>query len=1116
MFGGKIAEYDEIELFVEQSLSGSASATPNSDYTAGYGGVSRIKTYYQTKFNQPFAEGIVQTIDYGYTTNIGGGGTASNSVTLEVPLLSISETRTTGTESKVILEGVKLYAMNALSAGNEYWLLECDNLKWYVDGVLEYTHGSFSVDTNDGLTYNPYLTISNIPLIGLPPIVDSAPESSGPGTAFVGTAYPSGSATADLTTTARFRWKVGGTWYTEPVNLSVMATPSLTCSYPVADAPTITVTNTGDLEIETHSETTVTGYSTYSIGSGENNSANICLMPGRASNVNRVDPDNYRAVWYRYGLPQAKETGSRTCAKLDLPKVTTSNTVSNVVVSEADEFLDVVTGDPAYIEDQLAETIYTPYNIGMSGSLIDNSPTGDIGTQNILLTFPEGMTWPSPYITHHKHTETSEQWLTDICNYYVYRGNPLWHYFLFPADEDSAGLAWDDYYSKIRSQWLGYSSIEETQRIGSRNHILLESVQESGWTPFVDFHTSLGPTTWVGISRWHQDNPTVPTSVTLDSGSEDRWTADLDGDGSTGDDCTLTFGSGGVTAAPIGGATTLHFQFDLGDFDVEPWMYPHICREIEVGWSATNMTSCKVELVGVDDEVVTLTDNVEGKFSWPLTGTADKYADTATLDYGLGVVTDTGTDLIGADTISSTVFGSDSERFFAPGLLPGRTAKWLRFTCVVTGAVTIDWPIFYAPANNDTYRPVPVATTGQMQVVASPNGPGTTYGHLSNWDYDLDVFAHDWLVRDPGQKMSTLDWLCYRRFVWEAKDCEDGLDTEIAGLYDNPNEYTLRKHLARDPLLTTQYTSATLMPLESKLIGAAMVNTLSELPPIGMFPHWDRDGDYEQTTDFSKDVWSWVQGPSRTVCDSALHTFKLTADQWTLAETPGVTGWTIASHEHAVSASDDVDDFRGRTLSPDKDWFKALPWRGWFAILGVGVPDTAGCVSYDVGVDMFHARAYTSDDGLYTGLCDNTIGAWSDTLQAITADWVAIRVDRFKGRKFHLLTEESGSVKYYTSTDGVTYTLSTTIATGTKPTAAVSPDGRLFVYWIDSGAVKGVIYDNSGATLKSTFTAVGTVDDAGIDAECSVTGSGTWRIVLVCVVSGSVTQYTSTDGFTFS
>lgn len=95
--------------------------------------------------------------------------------------------------------------------------------------------------------------------------------------------------------------------------------------------------------------------------------------------------------------------------------------------------------------------------------------------------------------------------------------------------------------------------------------------------------------------------------------------------------------------------------------------------------------------------------------------------------------------------------------------------------------------------------------------------------------------------------------------------------------------------------------------------------------------------------------------------------------------------------------------------------------------------------------------------------------------------------------------------------------MATTITTsGEYPALVATRDGRLLIYWVASGDIRGVVYDQVGSEIVSEFTAVTGVDSSPLAVDEFTLSSGAWRVNLLYRVSGALTVSTSSDGINFA
>jgi hypothetical protein len=177
--------------------------------------------------------------------------------------------------------------------------------------------------------------------------------------------------------------------------------------------------------------------------------------------------------------------------------------------------------------------------------------------------------------------------------------------------------------------------------------------------------------------------------------------------------------------------------------------------------------------------------------------------------------------------------------------------------------------------------------------------------------------------------------------------------------------------------------------------------------------------------------------------------------------------------------------------------------------------------SYDVANQLTHVRTHIEGGTVRFAWDDNKFQrAFTSVNTGIPAQSACIRIrKRSKDMLLVLWVEVGGAIARYTSSDhGATWTMSTIIATGTKPTAFITQDGTEYVYWTDGTAIKGQIRDASGNIVEPAFTAVSGIDTGtGSAAHWSNLSGGGLRVVLWVTISGSLTRFESVDsGKTFT
>lgn len=632
-------------------------------------------------------------------------------------------------------------------------------------------------------------------------------------------------------------------------------------------------------------------------------------------------------------------------------------------------------------------------------------------------------------------------------------------------------------------------------------------------TLWSDIYGALPTCPW-GISRFEAQKPTIPASLACDSASSSLVTALTN--------CTLAAGSS-IVVTPSG-AGDVEFVMSWADFDTKPWLYGAMSKQFKFNWTTTNISAINIYAEGWDGERVLIYANADKAtwVDWPLTGTAVKFVGSWEQDFGRGIITDVGAD-VDADGISPATMG-DTLRSCVFGLLPGRTARrivWV-ITPTAVSAVTVGYPEFRHNSEDSRYVP----EIAQQGVFLTPDGPGVRWGSVQYWNSGTNAFADPPIASDPAIMPTILDGLCTRRVWFEGKSATDGLDAEIATIYD-ANEYTLRKHMAVDPTDAGQ--SVHSFVVQGGLTATAdvisqpvfcLVSSLREMPPMQCFPVRKRDTDWQTTDDWGYQVWS--NAYQDRYYSSAKQELKLNDGSiyWSDDDTTiNVNGWKVYSHSRAVDNNEPNYNFLGPTLI---EYAEIRPWHGSFAIID-RTNDATAPLSSDCHLDGRHFRSY-----LFAGEVvvekRGVDGTWTTYLTGILADWCCIRIDKMaKSPLLYLVTQEGTSIKQYTSsTSGATFSVSTTLhSTGTPryPAQDIELDGVRYTYWVNGASapyvVQYLIRDRAGNTLASVATAISGVDDSPIAVRKATPPGGVATIYLQAIVGGAVVEYSSTDGKVF-
>lgn len=228
---------------------------------------------------------------------------------------------------------------------------------------------------------------------------------------------------------------------------------------------------------------------------------------------------------------------------------------------------------------------------------------------------------------------------------------------------------------------------------------------------------------------------------------------------------------------------------------------------------------------------------------------------------------------------------------------------------------------------------------------------------------------------------------------------------------------------------------------------------------------------------------------------------------------------------HCVQLLDAFPCFPGEECLPTYDvpddtqcCTTALRSTLWPVLPSCGTP---GCVSLDISDGLRHVRAYLQEGEVFLGLSTNLVPlAYSHFSTGIEGvDCLCIRWHRdSKGQALILMTEESAEIFYRESFDeGTTWSMPTTIGSGSKPAMVIGRNGLRYYYWISGTTIRGEIRDSQNAIVVAEFEAIASgVEDEGLVAGEFFTQGGGHRIELMYVSGGDVTTVTSVDGQVFS
>jgi len=1053
----------------------------------------------------------------------------------------------TGSELLLEMDDYHLYARNDGS-----WRLRLGECRLYVGGVLEQT---FAADTFDSVgTFSP----GEVPFPLTMPMAFGTAAASNSVTASqasgAGWAY---STTTSVTGEIEFGWRFmeGGDTFELPVNW-----------------PNVVLPSGNSVSVATVSGST-TWDSVLTVGASETLSDEWC-SPGPATvlpNPYKEDTITNGRAWpipvldlqivrmflpheqlvFRGGFPRIDTLGHRShyLSESFFPDLSPDPQVDNPqwteVLPEYTQFLGLLGDSGSIIENQIGGAIFSP--VVLSGSDTEGAEVGidepwggalpaacsapDWRTGRLARIDSATFLWPGRVQTRNGGVDLTEndQILTAVSHVSPMARLthtwfcPFWSWAnWFPPntiDTDADTIpdeqdVWQvysmdvaaEYWLDSRQQWMHHPDLETS--VNRRNLMLADVMNRRNGTlcALIEGSWFGQPGGWLGISNFEAQAPTVPASLTMDSSSASLVSGLVN--------CSVAAG-GSIVATPTA-AGDIEVAIDAASFTVKPFLFGALSKEFKFDWSATNVSALNVYAEGWDGERVLVYESSDKNTwkEWPLNGTAVKFAGSWEQDFGRGYITDDGADIDASGISPATM--SDVLRSHVFGLLPGRTCR--RFVFVITptavSAVTINWPSFRL--TDPKFLPE-IAQQGAFIV---PNGPGVRWGNGAWWDRGLNAFANPPILQGPETMPTILDGLCGRRVLFEGKDGTDGLDTEIASIYESGIEYTnVRKHMAVDPVDQGQSTYSFWVDGANGPV-LCLVSSMRELPPMCAYPVRGRDSDWQVTDNPTQNIY--VYSPRRRYYVSRKEALPLYdgAVQVNAIDTRTVDGWNILSHENPVTNDESPFEFRG----PGGITYSELrQWHGCFGVTGAA-EGAVDCLSCDAHRDGRVFRAYLVG-GEVVIEHRAASGGWTTYYTGVMADWVTLRIDKRGAQPvLKIITVESNAVKEYESNNsGESLSMATTLhSTGTPryPAVDVETDGSTYVYWVNNSSapyiVQGLIRDRDGNTLMPVTTVLSGVDDAPIAVRRVFGLNGRAKIYLQVVVGGVVTEYESDDGENFS
>lgn len=973
-------------------------------------------------------------------------------------------------------------------------------------------------------------------------------------------------ATIDVTAGWRFKEPGSASWTALPVTPYAIPDVALSC---VVDAGlgAATATNTYDLNVTAMASAshvvTVTGphsvdpecpigqYAgaartinvTQTDVSYEEQSGSIGAQVDLTRIMKRWVPADHAELVYRGGFPETTMIASEGCYNYsvsgeDISTPSSSDSITTTVHPSRSNYLGVPLGTTHVIEDPLADTNYAYISVAGDKWTVRNKTSTVISAGSCGFT-PPGNSYPheSTFLTGcyaRRNTKSGVfpasvedstsnpdlipylDHLDERVRYQNYISDPHWSFVnWFPentVDTDAdlnldSQTIWEvggvetpvEYWLSLKQQYLSHGSLGLADNRRTRTCLPLTPTMEShfaSWWP-----SNIGgedvAAHWWGNTRFHVVDTAFLNLPVYTSASSPLW---------TGTDCSLAHAAS-ITVTPT--TTTPVVELELGSYTEELYLFPLVAQAIDVNWSGANITACGVYLESRSGDRVLLGSIPD---FLALEGSPDsEYAGSWGQDYGSGYVTTTGTDTQ-TGGVSAAVMLED-EGTVNYKMLPARMGAKIRFefTLSNTDPFTLDYPTLQF----DPDPPMTVQEHSHHAAFIVPNGSFVRFGQHQWWDGSTltvppTVIQPGWPPIAGFWTSSLLDALCWRRVVVEGIAADDGLDTEIASIFDSVEGQS-----------RSRADTGTIGMLMAGGATGRMVHVVSlrSVPPLSSLPERSRNTTTMQPTEaWAQESWAYAVEPRRIVAPGIVPVHLTTpgGTVWTADDT-SVDGWTITMHRRPV---DNLEGVNYKVMRGASDWAEVSPWFGYTCVIDLAPVVTTGvCLSMDAHPDGRRFRAYIQDGNAVVGFCSRN-SAFLDTDTGIAVDWLAIRIDKGAPTpKLYLITQEGTAIKERESTtSGVSFGVATTLATGYKyPTIDVELDGVRLVYFVNTlgTAVYGIGRDKEGNTLWGPTSVHSGIDDSPIAVRKQVMANGLATIFLTVIEGGAVVEYLSTDGKTF-
>ena len=845
-------------------------------------------------------------------------------------------------------------------------------------------------------------------------------------------------------------------------------------------------------------------YSTDGVEESGENRAGLCV-PSFAPRVVRMEA-GYMALVFRGGFPKADKydfTVDNSRPSNGSGRDDVRSDVWTVGTPAHTQFLGLVGDGRHVIEDPMLFSVPRPV---YSTAFLHRANSSTVDYHDEGSAFPTRIEQGAilPYLSH---AANFPAW----CNAWY---NPHWSYVMWmPPDAASSGVGWrafgsvqdpGDHWLPARQQVSHHSALPSEDRTEEHVDVLTEPLGQNGLAGLMQGQVFGQITSYWGIADFKPLPLNPPAVATWPQASHAAWSVETGGPG-------LAFAATGVE---VDGPGKVYLR--LGSWDEAPAMLPRLARRIVLAYGLPTGWGVSATLEGLDGEELALGSS-PGTYDLGRV-TARKRTGTWKEDFAQFPNSDLGVSEPPPSTDASFRMAGDAEAALC-SLSPAAGAWWrVRFDVTAPSdragqRATIRYP--QALTDEPTHL---ARESGQWATLLSADAPPTRFSGLY-WDPLTDALLNEPLV--PGAGCPTAwDALAWRSSVGRGVPAltDPAALARESGLIEG-REWISPKHLARDPFTQAQVTTAFVARGAQDEPIPCVVNSYRCVPPLVMFPRPTRtraDG-WEAGAGYGMESYSLCR-PTRSVVSvaSTPPTISPPSGRSWISDSAATMprGWAAREYRVATDGDEEAD---WALRAGSATLARARPYRG-FLLLG-GAAAIRKLLAYAVSRNLRHARA-VDRGGLALDAAPNLRPfPWTEGAGLAEAEWATLAFPT-QGRNDDplVLYGPRGGTATLARVVGEGESLMPEFTTGAADYGAhcFAPNGDLYVFRLSGGTAYGRLYDALLSPVGPEWaTTLSGLDDAPIQASCSVGSGGESRVHLQHFVSGDLVFATSPDGKDF-